>query len=232
MSEEPQSTPPNVPARPEPMPEPYPGHHPLALWLEGLLLSRRILLLMAGATALIAVATAIRALVPLQSAMPVSTPTATAPASDIEALQSRVDELTSRLEEVEAAVASAPPVPANTALGAELGAVWVEVGSLNDRLSAIEGVILQDPEGALELARLSMEVGTLEERQANRTDAIEAEVARIYDFNKWFMVLMLTMAGTLVAVAVSMYSAPRGEHRGAAAVSTEAGAPPGRGPSG
>lgn len=231
MSEEPHPTPPDLAARPDRMPQPSRRSRLLADWLEGVLV-RRVSLMMALLTALLSIAVALRASVPLQTAIRVSTPTATAPPPDIQALETRVNELTSRLEEVEAAVASAPPVPPNTVLSAELGAVRVEVDSLNDRLSGIEAVILQDPEGALEVARLRMELGTLEERQATTTDALEADVARMYDFNKWFILLMLTMAGTLVAVAVSMYSALRGERRGPAAVPTEPGAAPGGGLSG
>lgn len=208
MSEELESIPPNVAARPEPIPEPSRGDHPLRGAAQDVRI-KRISVAMALLTSVCAILTAITTWLPQGVFVPLSTPTAAAPAAEIQALQNRVNEVSSRLEELEAALASAPAVPPNTALSAQLGAVRLDLDSVDDRLTAIEGVILQDPDGALELARLAMELGTLEERQATRTDAIEREVARIYDFNKWFIVLMLTMAATLVAVAVSMYSGRR-----------------------
>jgi hypothetical protein len=78
-----------------------------------------------------------------------------------------------------------------------------EYKSLDKRISNIENVIMNSPERALELYILKQELDNLkydiEEERANT----EREIDRLYDFTKWFLVLMFTMAISMMGLALS-----------------------------
>jgi hypothetical protein len=168
-------------------------------------LLKGVALLMAVASMAATILTAVASWLPGQLTGPRATPTASAPPTEIQALQRQVGELSLRVDELKVLVASWPPVPTAGAPSPEVASLQMDLDSVDERLDAIESAILLDPAGALDLARLQMELEALDERQADSMEAIDREVTRVYDFNKWFILLMFTMAATLVAVAVNIY---------------------------
>lgn len=79
------------------------------------------------------------------------------------------------------------------------------VDKLDQRLETIETVILDNPAKALEVTSLHQEIKNVQEVNQQDISSTKAEIARMYDLNKWFLGLMFTMTMSLVSLAVSNY---------------------------
>jgi hypothetical protein len=90
-------------------------------------------------------------------------------------------------------------------------------GAVNERMAKIEGVILGDPQKALELPLLKRDLQGLQQQIDRDLNALRAENARVYDFMKWLVGLMALVSLGLVGTAVSNVfkrEAPRASETG------------------
>ena len=72
--------------------------------------------------------------------------------------------------------------------------------SLKNDLDELKYIILDNPSKALTLPLIRKDIAEIEKRQADLALATQAEVGRIYDFSKWFLALMITLAVGLVTM--------------------------------
>jgi len=87
----------------------------------------------------------------------------------------------------------------------DVSAIRSDLNALDERLSTIEQAILDNPGRALALTLLSRDMENLREAYQTDLETTRQEVGRIYDFNKWFIGLMFTMALGLLSLAVSNF---------------------------
>jgi hypothetical protein len=92
---------------------------------------------------------------------------------------------------------------------------WISVRNLSEkRVSVIEKAVIDNPERALQLTLLSREMENLKITYRSDQESIRKEIERIYDFNKWFIGLMFTMALSVVGLAVTNLVAQRKSEKG------------------
>jgi len=72
--------------------------------------------------------------------------------------------------------------------------------SIDNRLSLIETAIIDSPERSLALYTLSNEIENLD----HEIRSIMREIDRLYEFTKWFLALMLTMALGVLGLALTI----------------------------
>jgi hypothetical protein len=84
----------------------------------------------------------------------------------------------------------------NAGLEQKLG----QLDNMKDDLGDLKRVILDNPSKALSLLLIQKDIAEVQKRQADLALATQAEITRIYDFSKWFLALMITLAVGLVTM--------------------------------
>ena len=107
----------------------------------------------------------------------------------IDAINQRVDKLTS--------------LPEDTKVAAQLEQLNTSIENIESRLHSLEKYLLESPDKALALPLLSKEIDSLKTNYKSERVDTDAEIARIYDQNKWFIGLMFTMAISVLGLAIS-----------------------------
>jgi hypothetical protein len=97
------------------------------------------------------------------------------------------------------------PVPPESVLATRLAATDKSIADVNDRLSKLEKVILEDPPKALEMPLLRNQLDALSHSYQSDIIAVRQEIAQVYDLNKWFIGLMFTMALGIIGLAVTNF---------------------------
>jgi hypothetical protein len=96
--------------------------------------------------------------------------------------------------------------PRDASLDAELAQIEGSLNSLDDRLGKIEQAILDDPTKALELTLLVRDVEDIEEKHKADLQSVRDEIARLYDFNQWFLGVVIF---GILGLAVTSFLAER-----------------------
>lgn len=73
------------------------------------------------------------------------------------------------------------------------------------KLSKLESVILENPSKALEMPLLRKDIDNLKSGHNSELASIRQEIERVYDFNKWFLGLMFTMAVGVLGLAITNF---------------------------
>jgi hypothetical protein len=81
----------------------------------------------------------------------------------------------------------------------------VELGSARSELRHLTDAVGESPEKALALPLLRKDMDNLRDSYRRELDATQVEINRVYDQNKWFIGLMITMTLALVGLAVSNF---------------------------
>ena len=87
-------------------------------------------------------------------------------------------------------------------VAAQLSETQQQVVTLGERFTRLEQTILDNPNRALTVPLLQKDVESMKDAHASEIGAVRVEVARIYDLNKWFIGLMVTMAVGMIALAL------------------------------
>ena len=111
-------------------------------------------------------------------------------------LDVRVQELQ---EQLKAVVEAGPPNNPSAKL-AEIGAT---VEAVDNRLKALEAAIVESPSKALTIPLLRKDLDALRESQTQAVAGANDAIGRVYDLNKWFIGLMLTIAVSVLGLAIS-----------------------------
>lgn len=78
--------------------------------------------------------------------------------------------------------------------------------SLDDRMGTIERTIADNPERALALITLRQDVDNLKNSRQVDIDESRREMDRLYDFNKWFLVLIFTLNISFIGIIATYLS--------------------------
>jgi hypothetical protein len=87
----------------------------------------------------------------------------------------------------------------------EASKISQRVVNIEDKLTALEQALTLDPAKALAIPILRKDLDNAEENIRNELKQTKAEIDRIYDQNKWFIGLMLTMALSVLGMAVGSF---------------------------
>jgi hypothetical protein len=74
-----------------------------------------------------------------------------------------------------------------------LSSIQVDQKSLDQRLTALEGALLQSPEKAIALPLLRQQLADIQEKNRGDEDNINGEINRLYGMMQWFLGLMITL---------------------------------------
>lgn len=84
----------------------------------------------------------------------------------------------------------------------ELNKVKNNLKTLYSRISILEDAIMENPMKALSIPMMKKDIEDLEGDQLKAELVIRTEISRLYDQNKWFMGLIITMTISLFGLAV------------------------------
>jgi hypothetical protein len=76
----------------------------------------------------------------------------------------------------------------------------LQVDRVQHELDELKSVIVENPTRALSLPLMRKDIADLSKRQDAIAISVEVEINRIYDFSKWFLALMITLAIGLVTM--------------------------------
>ena len=126
-------------------------------------------------------------------------------AEDIQTLKSEVSSLDSRIEAIQQEIEILSKSPPNASVPGELLRIQSDVSNVDERLTAIEDTILENPSKALEVTLLTKEVERLNQKHNDDIQELQIEISRVYDLTKWIVGLMFSMAVGLFTIAISNY---------------------------
>lgn len=76
---------------------------------------------------------------------------------------------------------------------------------LNDKMDLIESAVIENPDRALALITLREDIDNLKDTREQDSNGLRREMDRLYDFNKWFLVLMFTLNLGVVGILASHF---------------------------
>ncbi len=136
--------------------------------------------------------------------LPVPPPPDTVPTSDVKRLQDQVDRLRARVGAL-----AAPPDSAVVA--SQLSDIRASIASLSKRAAALEDAILNDPEKALRIPLLSMQLDAVRVSGETSITALSQDIDRQYDLMKWLMgTFVLGLGGLIFSQILAVAKPARG----------------------
>jgi hypothetical protein len=131
-----------------------------------------------------------------------------ASADDVSAIQVELGNLRDEVTALQQTVNALSQRPQDTSLNAELAQIDTSLNSLNGRLQRIEHAILDDPTKALEVTLIRRDIDDIEQRYKGDLQSLREDIARLYEFTKWFLgVVILGILG----LAASNFLTKRGD---------------------
>ena len=123
-----------------------------------------------------------------------------ASAKDVSAVQTELAMLSDNITILQETVDRLSQSPRDLSLSIELAQINSNLISVDSRLQEIEHTILEDPAKALEVTLLRRDIDDMQEEYQRDLQSARAEIARIYDFNKWFLgVVVFGLVGIIVS---------------------------------
>jgi len=77
--------------------------------------------------------------------------------------------------------------PQAASLDVEFAQIDSSLSSLDSRLQRIERAILDDPVKVLEVTLLRRDIEDIQQKYPGDLQSVREEIARLYEFNKWFL---------------------------------------------
>lgn len=123
-----------------------------------------------------------------------------ASAEDASAIQAELTMLSNNVTILQETVDRLSQSPQDLSLSAELAQINSTLISLDSRLQRIEHAILDDPAKALEVTLLRRDIDDMQEEYQEDLQSVRAEITRLYDFNKWFLgVVIVGLVGIIAS---------------------------------
>jgi hypothetical protein len=120
--------------------------------------------------------------------------------SDIAVLKARIDDNQKTLSTLNAQIQhSIANIPPQSALNLQLQQLSTSVGDINDRLTKLESVILNNPVEALEIPLMQRDIDNIKASEKDGFKSVKESIDRIYDISKW---LLGAMAISIISLAV------------------------------
>jgi len=111
----------------------------------------------------------------------------------------------SELESINASLQAVSNLPEGAEWKAKASKMSHQIGNISNRLSSLEAALTVDPSKALAVPILRKDLDSAEKGLRSELVQIRIEIDRIYDQNKWFIGLMLTIALSVLGMAVSSF---------------------------
>jgi DNA repair exonuclease SbcCD ATPase subunit len=159
------------------------------------------------AAALVAVATGIATSFSLVSWLRTPSKTVLPESRTIERIQgteSALNDLQKQLKDIRTRIDSLSKPPQGAEWAPQFETLNADIKNLDDRLKLFEDA-LGDSSRALSVPLLRQDLQNLKNSYQKDIDTSAKQIDRIYDQNKWFIGLMLTMAIGLISLAVSSF---------------------------
>ncbi len=118
------------------------------------------------------------------------------------ALEKRISTMQADLTRLGSELQTIQQLPSGSRPPAEVQALTVQIGGLDKRLSGIEAAVVESPDKALAVPMLRKDIENLRASYQSEISAAREEVNRLYDLNKWFIGLMITMAIGILGLAL------------------------------
>ena len=95
----------------------------------------------------------------------------------------------------------------NTVVAFDTSDYGKDLYKIKDQIENLNNIILEDPEKALTVPLLKVEIKNQKEQNDKELQSIKDDMTRIYDMNKWIIGLVFTMLVSLIALNLSnLYS--------------------------
>ena len=160
---------------------------------------------LAVAVALIGILTSVIGLVSARDTFPESPGLDIQLLRDIDRLKSALGGINKDLQEVSDKVAALSEPDEKTDISRQVGVLRSQLQEMQNNIKVINDAIIEDPAKALTVPMLRNDLAELEEELTDIRTAAAKDIDRIYDQNKWFIGLMLTMAVGFVGLAISNF---------------------------
>jgi hypothetical protein len=120
---------------------------------------------------------------------------------DTDTVSSVANELANLRAEVDALTTLPETAPVNTALQRING----RINALDNRMSAFEEVISDDPLKALQIANLDRDLKNVQEQLTLDSATLNTNIARLYNQNITFIVLIISTLVTLIGFQIASF---------------------------
>jgi hypothetical protein len=101
------------------------------------------------------------------------------------------------------------PLPPESQLAAQVSGMRTDLNGLSKRLKTLEDAMIDTPSKVLSVPLLRQEVDNIKVNSQKDSEVQAKQIDRVYEQNKWFIGLMVTMAIGLIGLAVSNFITPR-----------------------
>jgi len=101
--------------------------------------------------------------------------------------------------QIEAALGAAEKSPADV----RIAAMRQDIDALRGRIGQVEGAILETPTKAVSLPLLKQDIENVKVSLEREIESSNKQIDRIYDQNKWFIGLMVTMTIGFVSMVIA-----------------------------
>jgi hypothetical protein len=120
-------------------------------------------------------------------------------------LNLRIDACNLEIKKLESNVKALSQIPETSKAAAELNRVSGSITEIQNRLSNIEQIVLDNPSKAIGLLLLRKDLDSMKESYTASVLLLTQEVNRVYDQNKWFLGLMITLFLTNAGLVISNF---------------------------
>lgn len=125
--------------------------------------------------------------------------------SSLEETRQAIAQTQSDMNRIEAEMDRMVSLPENSKWASEATRINEKIVAVNGKLAALESALTVDPAKALAVPILRKDLDNT--REAFKSDLAQArsEIAQVYDLNKWFIGLMITIAISVLGLAFSSF---------------------------
>jgi hypothetical protein len=128
-------------------------------------------------------------------------------AMQVDVLAKRLHSLDARLSKAESTIYGLAKirgkVPANSAIVAQLNALHARLVQTDNDLASVNRVIISNPDNTADVQLLHKDMKNMKETYQSNLTFLKEELTRVRALGEWFIVLMITIAGGLVSLAIS-----------------------------
>ena len=94
-------------------------------------------------------------------------------------------DLEAELDLIKSQVSALNSIPEETVVSVKLAKVEVEIEQLASKLDALNKVIMQSPEKAIEIPMLKRDISSLQKQYEYAVESLQNQITRAYDTMKW-----------------------------------------------
>ncbi|WP_193165254.1 GIY-YIG nuclease family protein [Microbulbifer hainanensis] len=125
--------------------------------------------------------------------------------SELERNNQAVAQARTEIKRIETELGTIARLPKDSAWASEAIQINEKIVTVDGKLSALESALTADPTKALAVPILRKDLDNAREAFKSDLAQTRSEIAQIYDLNKWFIGLMITIAVSVLGLAFSSF---------------------------